>query len=231
MDRKKKLLIADNYRLVADACKQILEPEFEVGGIVTDGRALVEAAIQHRPDLVILEVYLPLLNGLDAAAQIKRRLPSVKLIFATAISEPGIVADAFRRGASGYVLKQSGAEEFLTAIRRVMRGESHLSSLVARETIEHLLRQPKHNPAEKQITRRQAEILQLLAEGKSMKEVACLLEITPGTVAFHKYNMMEKLGIESNAALLHFAMQNCMTPAERHGMVVDRQPNAVVRAA
>ena len=204
MIHRKRLLIADNHKLVAEACKYLLEPEFEVVGTVSDGRALLEAAFALKPAGVVLEIALPLLNGLDAAAQLKRKLNTLKLIFVTAASDPAMTAEAFRRGASAYVLKQSGTEEFLTAIRRVMRGESYLSSLVARETLDYLLRQPK---ADRLITPRQSEILQLLAEGRSMKQVADILSITPGTVAFHKYKMMEILGLSSNAELLQYAIE------------------------
>ncbi len=135
MNRKIRLLIADNHVLVAEACRHMLQPEFEVVDIVTNGRALVRAALELKPDVVILELFLPQLNGLDAAEQIKRTLPYVKLIFATANLDPEIAAEAFRRGTSGYVPKQSRSEELVTAIRRVTCGESYLSPLVARETI------------------------------------------------------------------------------------------------
>lgn len=128
-------------------------------------------------------------------------------MFVTAISDPTATAEALRRGASAYVLKQSGTEEFLTAIRRVMRGESYLSSLVARETLDYLLRQPHGNGLERRITPRQSEILQSLAEGHSTKQVADILRITPSTVAFLKYKMMEELGLTSNAELFQFAIE------------------------
>jgi len=214
-----RLLIADSHRLFADACRQLLEPEFEVVRIVTDGRALVQAAMDLKPAGAILEIFMPQLNGLDAAVQIKRRLPSLKLVFTTTNSDPEVVADAFRRGASAYVLKQTGSEEFLTAIRRVMRGESYLSSLIAQETIQYLLRMPQNKA--KGVTPRQSEILQLLVEGRSMKEVANILGISPGTVAFHKYNMMEGLGIGTNSELLQYAMTNHMIPTRRDWTITD----------
>jgi len=216
MDRRPagRLLIADDHRLLAEACKKMLEPEFEVVGIVTDGRALVKAAIELKPDAAIIDVSIPLLNGLDAGEQVKRKLPSVKLVFLTMNSDPSIAAEAFQRGASGYVLKHSGAEEFMSAIRKVMRGESYLSPLIARETMSYLLHQRKNTGgAEKNITCRQTEILHLLAEGRSMKEVADILDLAPGTVAFHKYHMMERLGITTNAGLLLYAMRHNMVSA------------------
>lgn len=214
MDHKApRILIADDYRLMAEACMKLLQPEFDVVAVLTDGRALVQAALELKPDGAIIDVSMPLLNGLDAAEQIKRKLPSIKILFLTVNSDPGLAAEAFRRGASGYVLKLSGAEEFRTAVRAVMQGTSYLSPLIARETLTYLLQRPKNGNREKHITRRQSEILQLLAEGRAMKDIADILDISPGTVAFHKYNMMEKLGITTNAALLMYAIKQHMVAA------------------
>lgn len=224
MARKTRLVIADQQRLFAEACKQILEPEFEVVAIVNDGRSLVQTATELKADALILDVSLPQLNGLDAAEQAIRRLPYIRIMFTTANADPEVAAEAFRRGAAAYVLKQSGADEYLAAIRKVMRGESYLSSLIARETIDYLLHKPKREKS-RRITRRQSEILQLLAEGKSMKVVANILAISPGTVAFHKYDMMERLGIDNNAGLLQYAMRNCLTPAERDWTITDSVGN------
>jgi len=188
----------------------MLEPEFNIVGVVTDGRALVASALQLKPEGVVLEVSLPQLNGLDAADHIKRKSPLTKLVFTTAISDPNVAAEAFRRGASGYVLKRSRADEFIAAIRSVIRGHSYLSPYIARETLEYLLHQPKQHALEPCVTPRQSEILQLLAEGNSMKQIADILAISRGTVAFHKYNMMEKLRVKSNAELLQYAMRNHM---------------------
>lgn len=160
-----RLLIADDQKLVADACKQMLEPEFDVVGLVSDGRALVQTALRLKPDLVILEIALPHLNGLAAAAQIKRNLASLKLVFLAASSDAGLAAEAFRLGGSAYVLKQSGVEELITAVRRVLRGESYLSPLIARETIAYLLKPPKHQTLGQKLTLREVEALQLLTEG------------------------------------------------------------------
>jgi DNA-binding NarL/FixJ family response regulator len=164
--------------------------------------------------VVILEISLPQLNGLDAAEHIKHKSPLLKLVFLTATSDVNAVAEAFRRGASAYVLKQSGTEELLAAIKTIRRGKSYLSSQIARETIEYLLWQPNCAASAKRLTRRQIEILQLLAKGRSMKQVAAILQITPGAVAFHKYNMMGRLGIETNAGLFQYAMRNHMAPAQ-----------------
>lgn len=205
-----RLLIADDHRLLADACKSLLEPEFQVLDIVTDGRSLVKSALEHKPDVIVLDIAMPRLNGLDAGEQIKQRLPGVKLVFLTMNAAADVAAEAFRRGAAGYVLKHSAGEELVTAIRKVVQGESYLSPLIARETVTFLLNQGKPRTEERRITKRQSEILQLLAEGMSMKEVASLLELKPGTVAFHKYRMMETLGVRSNAELLEYAIKRQM---------------------
>ena len=213
MERKPaaRLLIADDHKLLADACKSLLEPEFQVVGVVTDGRTLVKVAATLNPDVIILDIGMPQLNGLDAAEQLKHKMPSVKLVFLTMNMGADVAAEAFRRGASAYVLKHSAAEELVTAIRKVVQGESYLSPLIARETVTFLLNQGKSSSEEKRITKRQTEILQLLAEGMSMKEVANVLDLKPGTVAFHKYRMMETLGVRTNAELLEYAIKRQMT--------------------
>jgi DNA-binding NarL/FixJ family response regulator len=213
MERKAaaRLLIADDHQLMAEACKSLLEPQYQVVGIVTDGRSLIEAALALKPDVILLDIAMPQLNGLDAGEQIRHKLPAVKLVFVTMNATTEVAAEAFRRGASAYVLKQSAAEELVTAIRKVVRGESYLSPLIARETVTFLLNKGKTRTESKRITKRQSEILQLLAEGNSMKEVANILDLKPGTVAFHKYRMMETLGIKTNAQLLEYAIKRQMT--------------------
>jgi DNA-binding NarL/FixJ family response regulator len=203
-----RLLIADDHTLLAEACKSLLEPEFEVVAIVSNGRALLEVAARIRPQVVIVDIAMPELNGLDAGEQIKHTLPSVKLVYLTMNPEPDVAAEAFRRGASGYVLKSSTAEELLVAIRHVLRGESYLSPSLTKDTVKFLLKTGQSYEQEKRITTRQTEVLQLLAEGKSMKEIASLLNLKPGTVAFHKYRLMESLGLKTNAELLRYAIKH-----------------------
>jgi DNA-binding NarL/FixJ family response regulator len=213
MSRKTtRLVIGDDHRLLAEACAKMLRPEFDVVGIFSDGRTLVQAAIELKPDVAIMDISMPHLNGLSAADQIKRALPSLKLVFLTMNSDVEVAAEAFRRGASGYVLKHSGAEDLLNAVRTVVRGQSYLSPLLARETLDYLLRGPGQNEKGSEITARQAEILQLLAEGQAMKQVASVLDITLGTVAFHKYQMMRRLGITTNAGLYAYAMKQHLIP-------------------
>jgi DNA-binding NarL/FixJ family response regulator len=206
--RKARLLIADDHTLLAEACKSLLEPEFDVVGIVDNGRGLLRMAAQLRPDVIILDISMPQLNGLDACDQIKRLMPATKIVFLTMNMAPELAADAFRRGASGFVVKTSAAEELLRAIRKALKSESYLSPSITKETVDFLLKSGREYAEEKRITQRQSEVLQLLAEGKSMKEIASVLNVKPGTVAFHKYRMMESLGLKTNAELLQYAIKH-----------------------
>jgi DNA-binding NarL/FixJ family response regulator len=203
-----RILIADDHQLLADACKSLLEPEFLVVGTVADGRHVEDAVAELKPNIVLMDIYMPLLNGLDAGERIKKKHPEVKLVFLTMTLAVEVAGEAFRRGASGFVLKQSAATELLLAVRKVSRGESYLSPLVAKETVAYLLNKKEPFTKEKRITARQSEILQLLAEGMSMKQVANEIDVRPGTVAFHKYRMMQTLNIHSNAELLGYALKN-----------------------
>jgi DNA-binding NarL/FixJ family response regulator len=205
---RSKIIIADDHTLIAEACKNLLEPEFEVVRVVPDGRALLDAVAELRPDVVILDIAMPQLNGLDAGELLKQKNRSLKLIYLTMNIHPDVAAEAFRRGASGYVLKHCSAEELIVAVRRVLRGESYLSPLITRDTVDFLLRTGAVYSEEKRISTRQSEVLQLLAEGKSMKEIAYMLHLKPGTVAFHKYRVMEVLGIKTNAELIEYALKH-----------------------
>ena len=189
-----RIIIADDHTLVAEACKKLLEAEYDVVATVGDGRALVRAASILKPQLIVIDVAMPLLNGLDAGQQIKQMLPSVKLVFLTMSQDADMAAEAFRRGASGYLLKTCAASELTVAVREVLKGRSYLSPAIASDTVDFLLRQGKVLVEEgDRLTERQREVLQLLAEGKSMKEIASVLNLTPRTVAFHKYRIMEAL--------------------------------------
>lgn len=206
--RRPRILIADDHRLIAEACKGLLEPEFDVVGIVPDGRALMEAIARLQPDVVILDISMPELNGLDAGTQVKAERRNIKLVYLTMDSRPRIAAEAFRRGASGFVLKHGPVEEMCIAVRRAIRGEYYLSSLLDKDEVDMHRRLGSEYSGCDNVSIRQREILQLLVEGKSMKEVAFILSIRPGTVAFHKYRMMEKLGIKTTAGLYEFAIKN-----------------------
>jgi DNA-binding NarL/FixJ family response regulator len=205
-----RVIIADDHKLVAEACRSLLEPEFQVVGIFADGRALVQAVSDLRPDVVVLDIYMPQLNGLDAGEQIKQKHRATKLVYLTMALGPEVAAEAFRRGASGYVLKYCSAEELILAVRRVLRGESYLSPLITKDTVEFLLRSGAIYKEEKHISGRQCEVLQLLAEGNSMKEVAYILRLKPGTVAFHKYKIMDILGVKTSAGLIEYAIKHHM---------------------
>jgi DNA-binding NarL/FixJ family response regulator len=197
-----RVVIADDHKLVAEAFKRLLEPEFDVVGVFPDARTLMQSLDELRPDVVILDVVMPQLNGLDAGAEIKRRNQALKLIYVTMLENPDVAAEAFRRGASGYLVKQCSAEELPLAVRCVLRGQSYLCPLIAHDTIEFLLQAPTE-PCK--VSARQAEILQLLAEGKQMKEIGHLLQITTHTVACHMYKIMQKLGVATSAALIEYA--------------------------
>jgi DNA-binding NarL/FixJ family response regulator len=203
-----RLLIADDHTLLAEACKHLLEPEFDVVGIADNGRALLQLASELKPEIVILDIAMPQLNGLDAGKQIKHLLPATKLVFLTMNMSPEVAAEAFRRGASAYVVKSSAASDLVRAIRRALRSESYLSPDITKETVDFLLRSGTSQSLEKRLTPRQNEILHLLVEGMSMKAIAAVLNLKPGTVAFHKYKMMETLGLKSNAELLQYAIRH-----------------------
>jgi DNA-binding NarL/FixJ family response regulator len=205
--------LADDHRLFREACAQLLESECDVVAAVADGRAALAEAPLLRPDIVVLDVAMPLLNGLDAARQFRRLMPEVRLIFLTMSEDADVAAEAFRAGASGYLLKNSAASELLQAIREVFLGRSYLTPLVTRGVVDALLAQ--HEPAGKspELSLRQREVLQLLAEGHTMKEIAHTLKITPRTVAFHKYAMMELLGVKSSAELVQFALKLHLVPS------------------
>ena len=203
-----RLVIADDHTLLAEACKHLLEPEFDVVGIADNGRALLQLASELKPEIVILDIAMPQLNGLDAGKQIKHLLPATKLVFLTMNMSPEVAAEAFRRGASAYVVKSSAASDLIRAIRRALRSESYLSPDITKETVDFLLRSGTSQSLEKRLTPRQNEILHLLAEGMSMKAIAAVLNLKPGTVAFHKYKMMETLGLKSNAELLQYAIRH-----------------------
>ena len=201
-----RVLLADDHALLLAAFERLLADQCEVVGVVSDGRALVEAAERLRPDVIVLDIAMPLLNGLDAGRQIKQKLREVRLVFLTMNEDPALAAEAFRAGASAYLLKRSAASELRTALDEVMRGRSYVPPLVTGGMVEALLDHGK-GPQPVELTPRQREVLQLLAEGRSMKEVATVLNLAPRTIAFHKYEMMKQLGITSTAELIQYAVR------------------------
>jgi DNA-binding NarL/FixJ family response regulator len=205
--KRPRVLLADDHRLLREAFAQLLAPGCDVVGAVADGRALLAAARELLPDVVVLDIAMPLLNGLDAARQLRREMPEVEVIFLTVSEDPDVAAEAFRVGASGYLLKNSAASELVQAIQEVSQGRSYVTPLATRGLVENVLHPPGPGRKLAELSPRRREVLQLLAEGHTMKEVARILNITPRTVAFHKYGMMDELGIKSSAELVQYAVK------------------------
>lgn len=193
--------------MLVDALKGILEPRCDVVGTVGDGRALLEVAAKLQPDIIVLDIAMPRLNGLDAARHLRRIMPKIKLIFMTMNEDPELVGEAFRAGASGFLLKQAAAFELMDAIEKVLKGGSYVTPSAAVGQANISLREPKARDHVAEPTPRQREVIQLLAEGRSMKEVASLLQITKRTVAAHKYAVMDLLQLKSNADLVQYAIR------------------------
>ena len=205
--RRPRVLIADDHTFVAEACVKLLEPEFEVVGIVGDGQALLEKAPDLKPDIIVLDVGMPLLNGLEAGKRIKSLVRTVKIVYLTMNNDLGIAAEAFRLGASGYLLKTSAAAELASAIREVLKGKLYVSPLITKDVDAFFLEIRVSHMGQEKLTNRQREVLQLLAEGRSMKEVAYILKLTPRTVAFHKYKIMDQLRLKTNSDLVQYAIR------------------------
>ena len=210
--KRPRLLLADDHLLVAEALKSLLTPEFELLGVVEDGRALVEAATRLRPDVIVADVTMPHLNGIDALIQLRQGGDQVPVVFLTMHRDVTFARRALEAGASGFVLKHSAPAELVTAIRAALAGKTYLTPQLAGEVLEAMKEGPERavDPIAS-ITPRQREVLQLLAEGRSAKEIASSLAISARTVEFHKYQLMETLGLHTNAELIHFAI--------KHGLV------------
>ena len=207
--KRARVLIADDHNLVAELCKKLLEKDFEVVGMVSDGRAMLSAAEELKPDVIVLDIAMPILNGLDAGQKVREILPMVKLVYLTMNTDAEVAAEAFERGASGYLLKTCAASEMVVAVREALGGKSYMSRSLSRDAVDCLRWQHKKLVKEEErLTARQREVLQLLAEGRVMKEVADILNMKMRTVAYHKYRMMEVLGARSNADLVKYAVRN-----------------------
>jgi len=206
---RSRILVADDHTMVADLCRKLLEAEFDVVGIVSDGHELIRTAARLKPDVIVVDIAMPVLNGLDAGRQLKEMLPAIKLVYLTMNSDPEVAAEAFRCGASGYLLKTCASSELVVALREVLRGKTYMTPILTKDTVNYLRRQHKKLVREEErLTERQREVLQLLAEGKVMKEVGSILNMTTRTVAFHKYRIMEVLGAKSSADLVKYALRN-----------------------
>ena len=211
MSSRPRVLLADDHTLLLEAFKGLLSPHCEVVGAVADGRALLEAAPKLKPDVIVLDITMPRLNGIDACRLLQPKLPETKWVFLTVNEDPDLALEALRLGASAFLLKSSAASELFLAIQRAMLGEHYVTPLISNgKTTGEFLHQPVESHAGK-LTDRQREVLQLLAEGRTMKEVADILKVTPRTVAFHKYEIMKALGLKTSAELVQYAV--------KHGLV------------
>ncbi len=208
--RKPRILLADDHRMVAEGLRGLLEPDYQLVGIVEDGRALLEAADKLMPDVVVADVSMPLLNGIEAVRQLKKKNPEILVVFLTMHLDVAYAASAFEAGASGYVLKHSAPSELLTAISCALKGRTYITPMLAGELLNYQRNRPKGEQEDglARLTARQREVLQLIAEGLSVKEAAAVLGISARTVEFHKYSMMEALGLKSSAELMRFAVEH-----------------------
>lgn len=216
MKKKARLLIADDHSILVAGLRRLLGDTCEVVGTVEDGRALVAAAEQLKPDVIVLDISMPILNGLDAARQIKKSVPDVKLIFLTMHSSPAYVSEALKIGASGYLLKQSAASELQPAIEAVLGGQTYLTTAITKQVLDRMLRpdQTAIRTSMTDLTPRQREVLQLIGEGKGTKDIAALLNVSVKTVEFHKARLMEQLDLHSTPALIKFAITEGLASVE-----------------
>lgn len=212
-----RVLLADDHVLVAEGIQKLLEPEFELVGIVADGRSLVASAAKLQPDIAVVDISLPLLNGLDASQQVKKTNPNIKIIVLTMHSEPNFVTQAFRVGVSGYVLKQSVGSELVQAIREVMKGRTFVSPMVTQSLVDQAVNPASASAAgdpngfAQTLSSRQREVLQLVAEGKATKEIASILNVSIKTVEFHKTRIMKELRLRTAAELTKYAISAGLT--------------------
>ena len=207
MNPRTRVLLADDHTILLEAFRQLLSPVCEVVGAVTDGRKLLEAAEELRPDVIVLDISMPLLNGIEACRQLQPKLPDTRWVFLTVNEDPDLAVETFRLGASAFLLKSSAASELFSAIEMAMEGRRYITPLLTKgESLGVFLDRVPHAPGDK-LTTRQREVLQLLAEGKLMKEAADILGVTPRTVAFHKYSIMQQLGVKTSAELVQYAVK------------------------
>jgi DNA-binding NarL/FixJ family response regulator len=209
MKPRPRVLLADDHRMVAEGLKGLLIPAFELVDVVEDGRALVAAAKKLRPDVIVADITMPHLNGLDALSQLKKDNPSVKVVFLTMHKDVAYARRALESGGSGFVVKHSAPAELVDAIQAALDGKTYLTPALTGEVLQAVKRDPEkaRNPVAL-LSPRQREILQLLAEGRSAKEIGAALDISVRTVEFHKYQMMESLGLHASAELVHFAIKH-----------------------
>ena len=202
-----RVLLADDHVIILEALKKIVESACLVLGTAIDGRSLMSTAEKLRPEVIITDINMPNLNGLEACEWLRKRVPESKIIFLTVNEDRETAEEAIRRGASGYLLKKGATAELFKAIQCVAAGQIYVTPLITREPIGVFVSEAKNNAHREPLTLRQREVLELLAEGKSMKEAADILNVTPRTIAFHKYSMMQQLGITRNSELVRYATQ------------------------
>lgn len=206
--KRTRVLLADDHKIVLDGLKRLLEPEFELAGTVEDGRALVSAAQKMAPDVIVVDISMPLLNGIEAVRQIRKLDQHVKVVFLTMHPDVTYAVRAFEAGASGYVLKHAASSELLTAIHEALKGRTYVTPMIAGELMHSYQVGSSQLDESHQLTDRQREVLQLLAEGHSAKEIAEILHISPRTVEFHKYSLMSKLNLKTGSALVQYAIKH-----------------------
>jgi DNA-binding NarL/FixJ family response regulator len=206
---KSRILIADDHQILAEGLRGLLEPEFEVVAVVADGRELVAAAKKHQPDLIVADVTMPSLNGIEAVAQLRDDGVAAKVVFLTMHRDVAYARRAMEAGASGFVLKHSAASELVTAVREALQGQTYVTPLIAGELLQSYrgVDPGPHNAAHG-LTARQREVLQLFAEGRSAKEVAAVLKISIRTAEAHKARVLEALGLRTTAELVRYAIRN-----------------------
>ncbi len=204
-----RVLLADDHPVVSEGLKRMLIDDFELVGVVGDGRALVAAAKKLQPDVIVADISMPHLNGIDAMARLKKDNPGIKVVFLTMHQEPAYARRALEAGASGFVLKHSAPAELVMAIEAALKGQTFITPALASQVLQQARNEPHEAKNTRQLlTPRQREILQLLGQGKSAKEIAATLAISARTVEFHKYQMMEAHGLHNNAELIHFAIKH-----------------------
>ena len=207
--KKPTILLADDHQIVLDGLRGLLEEDFELVGSVTNGRDLVDAATRLQPDVVVADISMPLLNGIDAVKKLYENGSGAKVVFLTMHPDQTYATRALQAGASGYVLKHSASDELVTAIRQVLRGETYISPALHNSALDELLDETRRHVRDTvELTPRQREVLQLLAEGKSAKEIGAILDISARTVETHKYKMMDDLGVKSTAQLVQYAIKH-----------------------
>jgi DNA-binding NarL/FixJ family response regulator len=204
--RKIRILLADDHTLIVEALCRLLEGQFEIVGTAADGRELLEKAVELRPDVIVMDLSMPVLNGMEAGDRLKKLVPRSKVIVLTMNENAEIAAEVLRNWGAGFVLKKSASAELVQAIQTVFTGKTFVTSHLTQNLLDEFVRNPDgHNG--KSLTPRQREVLQLLAEGRTMKQAAAVLRVTPRTVAFHKYKIMEEFALKTNSELLRFAIR------------------------